>query len=118
MRWIIDPTAVTPLTQQIAANVRRGIANGELKRGERMPTAKELALLLDVNPNTVLAAYRTLRDEDVLDFRRGRPARVIGSTSDAKVVEAARSLLEVARLNGYSSEDITGLLRRMEADPR
>lgn len=116
MRWLVDSAAATPLSQQIAANVRRGIATAELNHGERMPTAKELAELLDVNSNTVLAAYRALRDEGILEFRRGRPARVIGHASDVQVVEAARALVSVARLNGYSSADLRGLLGRVEAE--
>lgn len=118
MRWIVDSTAVTPLTQQIAANVRRGISTGELEQGERMPTAKELAQLLDVNANTVLAAYRLLRDEGVLDFRRGRPARVARSMDDARVIEAARAFVELARTSGYTSDEVHGLLRHVEAGER
>lgn len=115
MRWIIEPAAATPLAQQIAANVRRGITTGELEHGERMPTAKELSEVLGVNSNTVLAAYRALREEGTLEFRRGRPVRVARSMGEAKVLEAARELIEVARSNGYTADEVSGLLSQLQA---
>jgi DNA-binding GntR family transcriptional regulator len=56
----------------IAAEIRRAIADGEAKPGESLPPAKDLAAVLGVNTNTVLRALRLLRDEGLLEFRRGR----------------------------------------------
>jgi len=68
----IDPTEPTPLYLQVAAEIRRAIAAGEAGPGDRLPLAKDLATVLGVNTNTVLRALCTLRDEGLLDFRRGR----------------------------------------------
>ena len=76
MRWTIDHAAPERLQDQIAACVRRGMAGGELRLGDQLPPAAELGDALDVNRNTVLAAYRQLRDEGVLEFRRGRGVRI------------------------------------------
>ena len=58
-----DPTA---LHEQVAAQIRRSIADGEAKPGERLPPAKDLAAVMGVNTNTVLRALRSLRDEGLL----------------------------------------------------
>ena len=67
----VDRGDPTELYQQVAAEIRRAIAEGEAKPGERLPPAKDLAAVLEVNTNTVLRALRELRDEGLLEFRRG-----------------------------------------------
>ena len=68
----IDRQEQTDLFEQVAAEIRRAIADGEAKPGERLPPARDLAAVLDVNTNTVLRSLRLLRDEGLLEFRRGR----------------------------------------------
>ena len=63
-----DPRAVY---RQIADEVVRGVAVGILKPGERLPAARELAAELKLNPNTVQHAYRTLKQEGIVEARRG-----------------------------------------------
>ena len=67
----IDRSEGTPLHDQVAAEIRRAIAEGEAEPGERLPLAKDIASVLGVNKNTVLRALRILRDEGLLDFQRG-----------------------------------------------
>ena len=93
-----DPT---DLYEQVAAEIRRAIANGEAKPGERLPPAKDLAAILDVNTNTVLRSLRLLRDEGLLEFRRGRGISVAGTPERGAVVQRARELVEFARSQGY-----------------
>lgn len=57
----IDETDATDLHEQVAAEIRRAIADGEAKPGDRLPPAKDLAAVIGVNTNTVLRPLRTLR---------------------------------------------------------
>jgi GntR family transcriptional regulator len=68
----VDRRDPTDLYAQVAGEIRRAIAEGEAKPGERLPPAKDLAAVLGVNTNTVLRALRVLRDEGLFEFRRGR----------------------------------------------
>lgn len=61
---------------EIAASVERAIGAGELQPGEVLPPLRELAVYLEVNPNTVAAAYRTLRDRGVIETAGRRGSRV------------------------------------------
>src|SRR5579864_3327404 len=96
--------------EQVAAAIRRAIADGEAKPGERLPPARDLAAELAVNSNTVLRALRLLRDEGLLEFRRGRGVSVAGTPERAAVVEKARELVELARRQGYRREELVRLL--------
>ena len=84
----IDRTEPVPLHDQVAAEIRRAIAEGEAGPGERLPLAKDLAAVLGVNKNTVLRALHILRDEGLLDFQRGRGITVAG-TAERSAVWAA-----------------------------
>jgi GntR family transcriptional regulator len=75
----VDRRDPTDLYEQVAAEIRRAIADGEAKPGERLPPAKDLAAVLGVNTNTVLRSLRLLREEGLLEFRRGRGILVAGT---------------------------------------
>jgi GntR family transcriptional regulator len=72
MLGTVDRDDALPLHEQVAAEIRRAIADGEAGPGDRLPPARDLAAVLGVNSNTVLRALRMLRDEGLLEFRRGR----------------------------------------------
>ena len=111
MLWSVDSRSAQPLAVQIAANVRRALADGALTEGDRLPTAAELAGVLDVHVNTVLSAYRALRDEGLVEFRRGRGVRVCGGVaSQAAVADAARQLVEVGLAHGYGGTELAALV--------
>jgi GntR family transcriptional regulator len=109
----IDRDDSTDLHEQVAAEIRRAIADGEAKPGERLPPAKDLAAVIGVNTNTVLRSLRTLRDEGLLEFRRGRGVSVAGSAERGAVVARARELVEFARRNGYRREDLVRMIERI-----
>ena len=98
----------------MAAELRRAIADGEAKPGERLPPARDLAAVIGVNTNTVLRALRTLREEGLLEFRRGRGITVAGTPERGAVTTRARELLGYARRHGYSREELIGLIRTLE----
>ena len=102
------------LHEQVAAEIRRAIAEGEAKPGERLPPARDLAAVLGVNTNTVLRALRQLRDEGLLEFRRGRGITVTGTPQDGAVLEKTRDLLRFARSQGYRPDDLIQLIEQLE----
>lgn len=82
--------------------------------GEQLPPAAELGVALSVDRNTVLAAYRQLRDEGVLEFRRGRGARVTARGPTTSVItEAARALVETARQHGVGRNELVRLIKEL-----
>ena len=87
----VDKGDPTDLYLQVAGEIRRAIADGEAKSGERLPPAKDLAAVLGVNTNTVLRSLRVLRDEGLLEFRRGRGISVAGTPERGVVVRRGRS---------------------------
>lgn len=110
----IDPSDPTTLHEQVAGALRRAIADGEAVPGDRLPPARDLAAVLGVNTNTVLRSLRDLRDEGILEFRRGRGVTVAGgAASRSAVVSAVQDLLAVARRNGYRRDDLVALIDQM-----
>ena len=105
-----DPT---DLYQQVAGEIRRAIADGEAKPGERLPPAKDLAAVLGVNTNTVLRALRQLRDEGLLEFRRGRGITVTGTPERGTIVERARELVHFARTQGYKPDELIQIIQQL-----
>ncbi len=99
-----------PLHERIAAAVRRAVADGEIAVGERLPATRDLADQLDVNVNTVLRGYRQLRDEGLVELRRGRGATVVGGVDEARLADLVdRLLAEAARL-GVPVPDLQDLI--------
>ena len=76
----------TPLHFQIAAQIRRAIAEGEIRAGERLPPVVDFAAELGVNKNTVLRALHILRDEGLLELTRGRGIRVVGTVERGAIL--------------------------------
>jgi len=101
----IDHLSPVPLHEQVAAAIRRAIADGEAAPGERLPPAKDLAAVLGVNANTVFRALRTLRDEGLVEFRRGRGVSITGiAPRRSQRVAKARELVALARQYGFRPE--------------
>ena len=99
------------LHKQVAAEIRRAITDGEAKPGERLPPAKDLAAVLGVNTNTVLRSLRTLRDEGLLEFRRGRGITVAGTPERGAVVARAHDLVAFARAQGYRTDELVRIIQ-------
>jgi GntR family transcriptional regulator len=109
----VDRAESVALHNQVAAEIRRAIAHGEAKPGERLPPAKDLAAELEVNANTVLRALRILRDEGLLEFSRGRGVRVCGTRQQSAVIARTRELLEFARREGIRKDDLVRIIHDM-----
>ena len=98
------------LHDQVAAQIRRAIADGEAKPGERLPPARDLAAVMGVNTNTVLRAMRVLREDGLLEFRRGHGIRVAGTPERGAVVARARELVRFARQQGYRRDELIEMI--------
>jgi GntR family transcriptional regulator len=113
LRVKVDRVEPLDLHEQVAAEIRRAIADGEARPGERLPPARDLATVLGVNTNTVLRALRLLRDEGLLDFRRGRGITVTSSSERGAVVLRARELVEFARSQGYRRDEVIRIIEKL-----
>jgi GntR family transcriptional regulator len=110
----VDRDEPTELYEQVAAEIRRAIADGEATPGERLPPARDLAAVLGVNTNTVLRALRQLREEGLLEFRRGRGVSVVGTPEHGAVVARAKELVRFARLHGYRLDELVRIIEDVE----
>lgn len=116
----VDRSDPLPLAEQVAAEIRRAIAEGEAGPGDRLPLAKDLAAVMGVNKNTVFRALHLLRDEGILEFRRGHGITVSGtpekSTLVAQVHEDGEEVLALApRLGVHATVQPYPLERADEA---
>jgi GntR family transcriptional regulator len=101
------------LHDQVAAEIRRAIAEGEAGPGDRLPLAKDLAAVLGVNKNTVLRALHILRDEGLLDFQRGKGITVAGSAERGVVIGRIRELVDFCRTHGYRRDEVIEMIRAL-----
>jgi len=108
----IDRRDPTMLHDQVAADIRRAIADGEATSGEKLPPARDLAAILEVNTNTVLRALRILRDEGLLEFRRGHGITVSGGAVQKSIVlNKATELVRISRHEGYGRDELLQLIK-------
>ena len=109
----LDPESEQPLYQQIAAAVRRAVGDGDVSAGDRLPAARDLARSLDVNMHTVLRAYNDLKEEGLLELRRGRGAIVReGHAATAGIHHLVAQLVEEAKRHGLSAKELNALVRK------
>ena len=108
----IDPGSSVPLFEQFAASVRAEVLRGAVAPGERLPSARDLAASLDLNMHTVLRGYQLLRDEGLIDLRRGRGAVVTDRAHDfADFAAALPTLVAAAKRLNLSPAAIAAMIR-------
>src|SRR5271156_5991047 len=98
------------LHDQVAAQIRRAIAEGESQPGERLPPARHLAAVMHVNTNTVLRALRVLRDEGLLELRPGHGIRVTGTPERSALLDKVAELVQLARRDGCTRAELAQLI--------
>ncbi|HEY1711501.1 MAG TPA: GntR family transcriptional regulator [Solirubrobacteraceae bacterium] len=108
----VDRSDPMLLHEQVAAEIRRAISNGEANPGQRIPQARDLATVLGVNTNTVLRALRMLRDEGLLELGRGRAITVSGTPDQGALIAKIKELTELARQHGYRRDELIALIKR------
>jgi len=121
----IDPKSALPIYRQIIAQIRRGVAAGLLAPGDQLPSVRELAARLLVNPNTVARVYRDLERDGLLETRRGQGTFISGNAEALAESErrrlVAEKLEDVAsdvRSFGLSEEEALEVFRKTLADRR
>ena len=72
MRFTVSPSSKEPVYTQIVRQAREGVARGTLRPGDQLPTVRELAVELLINPNTIAAAYREMERIGLVYTQRGR----------------------------------------------
>ena len=102
----IDREDPAHLHEQVAAEIRRSIAEGEANPGDRLPPARHLAAVMGVNTNTVLRALRALRDEGLLEMRPRRGIRIVGTPVESEVRGRVAELVKLAQQHGYTRADL------------
>lgn len=115
----VDPASPVSLGDQVSASVRRGIAEGAIRAGDRLPSAREVAAALGINLHTVLRGYQQLRAEGLVELRRGRGAVVTGAADPgrARLIERARGLIADSRALGLSDAETLELVRTLQDRP-
>jgi GntR family transcriptional regulator len=109
----VDRDDAALLHDQVAAQVRRAIADGEAKAGERLPPARHLAAVMQVNTNTVLRALRLLRDEGLVELRPGHGIRVSGSPQRGALLAKAIELVRLSRESGYNRAELLDIIQQV-----
>ena len=125
MNILIDNKSGVPFYRQIIEQVKFAIARSDLEPGDRLPTVRQLAVDLSINPNTVIRAYRELEIEGVLETHQGSGTFVGNRRPEIDHLEKQRMLDQIltellARASAYglSLEDVLeGLRQRKEESP-
>lgn len=127
----VDPASSVPVFEQIVNGLRYAVASGAYAPGEQLPSVRQLAVELLVNPNTVAKAYRELEREGVTYARKGlgifvangaaRPCRtfrrrVVAERVAAALDEAARSGLDADEIEAIVRQELTRTLARTRAE--
>ena len=113
----LDPADARPIYVQIMDEIRRAIVLGHANGGDPLPSVRQLALDLRVNPNTVSQAYRELEREGIVETRRGQGTFVVKSKVTARQLrtlahDVAERALRDAFRNGLTAEELVDAIRR------
>ena len=116
MRIVLDLTDSRPIYVQIMDEVRRALVMGKLAAGDALPSVRDLASDLRVNPNTVSQAYRELERLSVVEARRGQGTFVMqsglnGTQRKALARDVASRALRDAHRNGLDVEELIAAIR-------
>jgi GntR family transcriptional regulator len=118
INFILDPSDGSPFYRQIIDQIRFGIASGNLKTGEQLPTVRSLAVQLKINLNTIAKAYKELEILGILDTQQGSGTFINANgivlsdqEKQKKLQEICKEFLTVAYTYGFSKEDVIAELQ-------
>jgi len=115
----IDFNAAYPIYEQVIEEIKKEIVRGELKAGAKLPSQRELARKIDVNPNTVQRAYREMEQRGLVETKRGRGTFI--KDDDQVMIEIKKEMAETAVIDfieemislGFKKENI---LKKVESN--
>src|ERR1700739_345912 len=117
-RFALDLHSGMPGYRQLIDQVRSGMASGSLAAGDQLPTVRQLAVDLEINPNTVMRAYRELELGGLLETHQGTGTFISNKKMEKKSAERAGQRTQMAGefaaragAAGYSLEDLIDRLR-------
>jgi GntR family transcriptional regulator len=125
LEFRIDSKSGVPFYRQIIEQVKFGMARGDLAAGAQLPTVRQLAVELSINPNTVIRAYREMEIEGLLETHQGsgtfigdRKPPIDGLERRRMLDQIITELLARATSYGFSLDEVlTGLQQRKEESP-
>jgi len=123
-RFRLDLQSGVPVYRQIIDQVRGGIASGALAVGDQLPTVRQLAVDLSINPNTVVRAYRELELGGLLETHQGTGTFISAQKMRGGTAERERQLSQIvaesvarAGAAGFTVEDLIEQLRGLVGEP-
>jgi len=123
IKFKLDPKTGTPFYRQIIDQITFGIAAGNLKTGEQLPTVRSLAVDLKVNLNTVAKAYKELEIQKILETQQGTGTfisnikiEISEKEKSAKLKEICNEFLTIAYSYGFSTNDIINEIKNNKHD--
>lgn len=124
LRFAIDLHSGMPVYRQLIDQVRSGIASGSVTAGDQLPTVRQLAVDLAINPNTVMRAYRELELGGLLETHQGTGTFIANKKLEKKSAERERQLGQMAGefaaragAAGFTLEDLIDRLRDLLPRP-
>jgi len=119
----VDESAPIPIYAQIVQGIRREILQGVYGPDHRLPSIRDLATELKVNPNTIAKAYQEMETKGVIYFKRGQGAFVAPRTEEERMKEATteimklfKEILTIAASMSLSNQQLQKLLSEMIND--
>src|SRR6204780_4112860 len=123
-RFLLDMHSGVPVYRQVIDQVRGGIASGQLTPGDQLPTVRQLAVDLAINPNTVVRAYRELELGGLLETHQGTGTFISAQKMKGGNAERERQLTQIitdavarAGAAGFTVEELIEQLRGLIAEP-
>ena len=122
--FMLDLHSGMPVYRQIMDQVRGGIASGALAAGDQLPTVRQLAVDLEINPNTVVRAYRELEFGGLLETHQGTGTFISTQKMKRSDAERDRQLTQIvgdciarAGAAGFTVEELIETLRGLASEP-
>ena len=118
-----DPHSGVPVFRQIIDQVQAGIAAGTLQYGDQLPTVRQTAVDLAINPNTVLRAYREMEIRGIVDTQQGTGTFIASRKIEQSKAERERALAQLtsefasrAGAGGFTLQDLMDALREFQPE--